>query len=482
MAATSYQVDVLVIGGGNAALCAAFAARELGASVLIVEKSVPELRGGNSRHTRNLRCAHEAPSGTLVEQYTTEQYWQDLLRVTGGATNEGLARLLIDESTDIRQWMEQRGAQFQPALAGTLSLAHSNAFFLGGGRALLNRYYEHAQRLGIEVWYEAQVLELDILEGQFRAAKVLCNDGAGEIGHEQVVEVQAQQLIVASGGFQSNIAWLREAWGEAADNFLIRGTGQNTGEMLVALDAAGAITDGDPKACHAVAIDARAPKFDGGIVTRLDCIPFGVVVNTLGERFYDEGEDLWPKRYAIWGSLVAEQPNQLAYAIFDATAAQDFMPSVYPPLQASSLAGLAEQLEVPRAQFLDTLEAYNAAVQPGDFDPRTLDGCATRGLTPDKSHWARPIKKPPFYAYPLRCGITFTYLGVAVDDQARVLFAEVQGADKSGSKTGTTNIFAAGEIMAGNILGRGYLAGIGMTIGAVFGRIAGTAAGEALRG
>lgn len=477
MTTANYQVDVLVIGGGNAALCAAFAAREQGASVLIVEKSVSELRGGNSRHTRNLRCAHDAPSGTLVEQYTAEQYWQDLLRVTGGATNEDLARLLIDESADIRHWMEQRGAQFQPALAGTLSLAHSNAFFLGGGRALLNRYYQHAQQLGIEVWYQAQVLELDIVDGQFDSANVLLSADADGLAQRQACKVQAQQLIVASGGFQSNIAWLREAWGEAADNFLIRGTGQNTGEMLAALDGAGATTLGDPKACHAVAIDARAPKFDGGIVTRLDCIPFGVVVNTLGERFYDEGEDLWPKRYAIWGSLVAEQPNQLAYAVFDATAARDFMPSVYPPLQAPSLAGLAEQLEVPQALFLATLEAYNAAVQPGDFDPRTLDGCTTLGLTPAKSHWARPIAKPPFYAYPLRCGITFTYLGLAVDAQARVLFATAEG-----SKARTTNVFAAGEIMAGNILGRGYLAGIGMTIGAVFGRLAGTAAGEAVRG
>lgn len=464
------QVDVLVVGGGNAALCAAIAAREQGATVLIVEKSVPQLRGGNSRHTRNLRCAHDSPSGTLIERYSVEQYWQDLLRVTGGATNEVLARLLIDESVGIRQWMSQRGAQFQPALAGTLSLAHSNAFFLGGGRALLNRYYQHAEQIGIEVWYQAEVTKLDILSDQFRSAEVV----VGGIG---ICEVQAQQLIVASGGFQSNIPRLREIWGEAADNFLIRGTQQNTGEMLAALKSAGAITQGDPKACHAVAIDARAPKFDGGIVTRLDCIPFGVVVNTLGERFYDEGEEVWPKRYAIWGGLVAEQPQQLAYVVFDATAAEDFMPSVYPPLQAASLAGLADQLEVPKTDFMATLADYNRSVQPGQFDPTRLDGCATQGLSPPKSHWARPIVQPPFYAYPLRCGVTFTYLGVAVDAQARVKFSRNEASTER-----DTNIFAAGEIMAGNILGRGYLAGLGMTIGCVFGRLAGTTAGAALRG
>lgn len=465
------QVDVLVVGGGNAALCAAIAAREQGASVLIVEKSVPELRGGNSRHTRNLRCAHAQPSGTLTESYTTEDYWQDLLRVTGGATDEVLARLLIEESVDIREWMSKRGAQFQPALAGTLSLAHSNAFFLGGGRALLNRYYQHAEQLGIEVWYQAEVTELDILEDQFRSAKVV-------LEHGPVQQVQAQQLIVASGGFQSNIAWLCEAWGAAANNFLIRGTQQNTGEMLAALEAAGATTRGDPKACHAVAIDARAPKFDGGIVTRLDCIPFGVVVNTLGKRFYDEGEDVWPKRYASWGGLVAEQPQQLAYVVFDATAADDFMPSVYPPLQALTLASLADQLEVPKTEFLATLANYNRAVQPGQFDARGLDGCATQGLSPPKSHWARKIVQPPFYAYPLRCGVTFTYLGLEVDAQARVIFAEPSGSTSDVA----TNIFAAGEIMAGNILGRGYLAGLGMTIGCVFGRLAGTTAGAAVRG
>ena len=472
---TNYQVDVLVIGGGNAALCAAFAAREQGASVLIVEKSVAELRGGNSRHTRNLRCAHDAPNGTLVDSYTAQTYWQDLLRVTGCATNASLAQLLIDESSDIRDWMGQRGAQFQPALAGTLSLAHSNAFFLGGGRALLNRYYQHAQQLGIEVWYQAQVTELDIRSAEFHSAGVVIS---GQSTPEQVCNVQAQQLIVASGGLQSNKAWLREVWGPAADNLLIRGTQQNTGEVFAALDAAGAVTVGDPKACHAVAIDARAPKFDGGIVTRLDCIPFGIVVNTRGERFYDEGEDLWPKRYAIWGGLVAEQPNQLAYVVFDAAAAQDFMPSVYPALQAPTLAALAEQLEVPAAEFLATLDGYNQAVQPGQFNPSKLDNCMTLGLQPPKSHWARPITQAPFFAYPLRCGITFTYLGVAVDAQAKVLFSNVEPAPPRCA----SNIFAAGEIMAGNILGQGYLAGIGMTIGSVFGRLAGTEAGAAVRG
>jgi len=228
--------------------------------------------------------------------------------------------------------------------------------------------------------------------------------------------------------------------------------------------AQGVATTGDPTQCHAVAIDARAPKFDGGIVSRLDCVPFGIVVNATGQRFYDEGEDFWPKRYAIWGRLIATQTQQIAYAIIDSKVTHNFMPSVYPPLAADTLNDLAAQLDLPAAALNETVKQYNEAVVPGSFDPQTLDDCRTEGLQPDKTHWALKIDTPPFYAYPLRPGITFTYLSVVVDAQARVQMHNGQSC---------TNLFAAGEIMAGNILGQGYCAGTGMTIGGVFGRIAG---------
>jgi tricarballylate dehydrogenase len=216
-----------------------------------------------------------------------------------------------------------------------------------------------------------------------------------------------------------------------------------------------------------VAIDARAPKFDGGIITRLDCVVFGIVVNRRAERFYDEGEDVWPKRYAIWGRLVARQPDQTAYIIFDASVLRMFMPSLYPPISAPSIGELAIKLDLPVETLQRTVDNFNAAVRPGTFDHTILDDCKTEGLTPPKTHWARRIETGPYYAYPVRPGITFTYLGAKVDRDARIQMSNGGGAE---------NMFASGEIMAGNVLGAGYAAGIGMTIGSVFGKIAGEGA------
>jgi tricarballylate dehydrogenase len=235
---------------------------------------------------------------------------------------------------------------------------------------------------------------------------------------------------------------------------------------------AGAQPIGDPRACHAIAVDARAPKFDGGIVTRLDCIPLGIVVNQLGERFADEGEDLWPKRYASWGTLVARQPGQQAYCLIDAKVAGRFMPSVFPPIAADSIQALATRLGVPADRTSATVARFNDAVQPGTFNLDGLDDCHTRGLTPEKSHWAQRLDTPPYWGYPLKPGITFTYLGLRVDDTMRVLTM---------SGRPMQNVYAAGEIMAGNVLRRGYIAGIGMTIGTVFGRMAGESAARAAR-
>jgi tricarballylate dehydrogenase len=229
---------------------------------------------------------------------------------------------------------------------------------------------------------------------------------------------------------------------------------------------------GDPTQCHAVAIDARAPRFDGGIVTRLDCVPFSIVVNRDAERFHDEGEDVWPKRYAIWGRLVAQQPGQIAYALFDAKCLKLFMPSVFPAYRADTLAGLASTLGLDSARLAATVAAYNAAVRPGKFNDKALDDCRTEGVLPAKTHWAQRIDTAPYYAYPLRPGITFTYLGLRVDENARVQMADGRP---------SANLFASGEIMAGNILGRGYLAGFGMTIGTVFGRLAGEGAAKLAR-
>jgi len=456
------MVDVLVIGGGNAALCAALMALEAGASVLLLESSPRAWRGGNSQHTRNLRCMHDAPQDVLVDAYPEEEYWQDLLKVTGGITSEHLARIAIRASATCRPWMVKHGVRFQPPLSGTLHVARTNAFFMGGGKALVNAYYRSAEKLGVQVRYDTPVDQLELRDGRFVAA------------YSGAQRFEARSCVVASGGFESNREWLREAWGQVngewvADNFLTRGTRFNTGVLLKHLIEQGADKIGDPTQAHMVAIDARAPLYDGGICTRIDCVSLGIVVNARAERFYDEGEDFWPKRYAIWGRLVAQQPGQIAYSVIDAKAIGRFMPPVFPGVQADSLPELARAIGLDADAFAQTVARYNAACGAGTFDHTVLDDCRTEWLAPAKTHWARPIDTPPFYAYAVRPGITFTYLGVKIDESAAVHFNGQPSA----------NLFAAGEVMAGNVLGKGYTAGVGMAIGTAFGRIAGAQAAKA---
>jgi tricarballylate dehydrogenase len=456
-------LDVLVIGGGNAALCAALSAREAGASVLLLEAAPRAWRGGNSAHTRNLRCMHDAPQDVLTDAYPEEEFWQDLQKVTAGKTNEAMARLAIRASATCRDWMRRHGVHFQPSLSGTLHLSRTNAFFMGGGKALVNAYYLSAEKLGVQVRYDAPVTRLELQDEKFVAAWV---------GAERI---EAKSCVVASGGFESNLEWVREAWGQnaagewPADNFAVRGTRYNQGVLLRDLMRQGADTIGDPTQAHMVAVDARAPLFDGGICTRVDCVSLGIMVNKRAERFYDEGEDFWPKRYAIWGRLVAQQPGQIGYSIIDAKALGRFMPPVFKGAQASTLQDLAQQLGLDVKAFMKTVNDYNAACRVGRFDHAVLDDCHTEGLTPAKTHWARPIDTPPFFGYALKPGITFTYLGMQVGENTAVRF----GGRASG------NLFAAGEIMAGNVLGQGYTAGVGMTIGTAFGRIAGVNAAQA---
>lgn len=450
--------DVVVIGGGNAALCAAITAREEGASVLLLEAAPKEWRGGNSQHTRNLRCMHNQPQDVLIDAYPEEEYWQDLLKVTGGKTNEHLARLVIRSTETCREWMKSHGVNFQPPLSGALHVARTNAFFMGGGKALVNAYFRSTKNLGVTIKYETKIKEIDLKDGQFIAA--IAEDGT---------RYEGKSCVLAAGGFESNREWLREAWGQneagewPADNFIIRGTRFNQGTLLKYMLDQGVDAIGDPSQSHCVAVDARAPLYDGGICTRIDCVSLGIVVNNQAKRFYDEGEDFWPKRYAIWGRLVAKQPQQIGYSIIDSKSVGRFMPPVFEGVKANSIRELAEKIHLDPDQFEKTVNEFNQACVKGEFNHTVLDNCHTENISPQKTHWAVPLDTPPYYSYALRPGITFTYLGLKVEDDAAVRF----------NNQPSPNLYVAGEMMAGNVLGQGYTAGVGMSIGTTFGRIAG---------
>jgi tricarballylate dehydrogenase len=458
--------DVVVAGGGNAALVAALTARAEGRRVLLLERAPRTMRGGNTRHTRNIRIAHDTADEYTPGTYPADELLSDLRSVGRGPVSLELAQLAVESSKALPAWMAEQGVRWQRALRGTLSLSRTNRFFLGGGTALANVYYRSAERNGVAIEYDANVVAIET-EGR-RVHAITVERPSGR------TRMETRAFVAASGGFEANLEWLRRYWGDAVDNYFVRGTPYNDGNLLAALFALGAASAGDPKGFHAIAIDARSPRFDGGIATRLDAIPFSIAVNRDGVRFSDEGADIWPKRYASWGRLIAEQPGQIVYSVCDARARRHFMPSLYPPHVANTIGELARTVGLDAARLEATVAEYNRAVPPNGmpFEPEKKDGRATVGLEPPKSNWALPISEPPFYLYPLRPGITFTFLGAAVNDRAQVLDAHGAAFE---------NLFAAGEIMSGNILSSGYLAGFGLTIGHVFGRIAGKAAASAAR-
>lgn len=451
--------DVVVVGGGNAAAVAALAANDCGARVLILERAPMRMRGGNTRHTRNIRFVHNG-SQYSDGTYPFEELWADLCAIGEGPNNEQLAEFTVRDSQTAPGWMVAHGARWQDPLSGTLHLGRTNRFFLGGGKALLNAYYrEIAARAGITVAYDAKVEEL-LFEGN-RCEAVTVALGAATF------RMRARSVVCASGGFEANIEWLRRYWGDAVDRYVIRGTPYNDGHVLAQLYEAGAARAGQERGFHAIAVDARAPKFDGGIATRLDSIPMGIVVDRNGQRFHDEGANLWPKCYAQWGGHIAAQPGHEAVAVWDSRVSRLFVPPMYGALPAQSITELAVKIGIDPTALAATVRTFNEAVVAGRFDHTVLDDCHTEGLTPEKSHWACRIDHPPYFAVAMRPGITFTYMGVAVTPDARVRLEDGSTFD---------NVFAAGEIMSGNILSTGYLAGFGMTIGTVWGRVAGAAA------
>jgi tricarballylate dehydrogenase len=448
-------IDVLVVGGGSAALCAAIAARRSGASVRMVEQAPAALRGGNTRHARNFRLMHDSPAWYVPDVYREDEFWTDLLRVTEGATDERLARLLIRGSGTIASWLAANGVRFQSLASGVLPHSRRTAFFLGGGKAMTNALYATAERIGVVVCYDSEVSALRF--GDSRPCEA-------DIVHASTTKrVAAKTVVVCSGGHQANLDWLRESFGAATDGIMIRGTPHVTGRVLRMLLDAGARPVGEPARCHMVAVDARGPRFDGGIVTRITAIPHGIVVDRDGRRFHDEGDDTRRTHYARWGPRVAACPGQIAYLIMDAEGLRRAAPMALPPIQAPTLAALAGSLGLDPAALVDTVQSFNSTIRPAAHDA-PVTASRTEGLTPAKSREAIPISVAPFAAYPLRPGITFTHFGVAVDERMRLVINDGRPA---------ANVFAAGMIMAANVLGRGYLAGLAVALCTVFGRLAG---------
>jgi len=456
MSKTGDIADVLVVGGGCAALCAAIAARRHGAVVRMVEHAPAALRGGNARHARNFRIMHDRPEWYVPDIYGEEAFLGDLVRVTGGALDERLARILIRGSASLAPWLVENGVRLQDPSSGAMPYSRRTAFFLGGGKAMVNALHATAQKLGVEVQYDSEVVALGFGDGNCTA----------EIRHDGRIErAPAKTVVVCSGGHQANLGWLRESFGPAADNFIVRGTPYDTGAVLRLLLDAGARPAGDPTHTHIVAVDARSPKFDGGIVTRITAIPHGIVVDIRAKRFHDEGEDARKTHFARWGARIAECEGQIGYLILDANGVGRALPTALAPIRADTIEELATALGLEPAALQATVSEFNAATPTADDVP--LSERRTTGINPPKSRGAVALTTPPFAAYPLRPGLTFTHYGLAVDDHLRVMMNDGHPMQ---------NVFAAGMVMAANVLGDGYLAGLGVSLSAVFGRLAGEAA------
>ena len=475
---------VIVVGGGNAALCAAIAARERGAEVLLLERAPFEQRGGNSRFTAGgMRVAYDgvedlrALMPDLSEQelartdfgaYPRDQFYDDMGRVTQYRTDPNLAAKLIDESLATLRWLAGHGVRFLPMYGRQSFERDGKARFWGGltveawggGPGLVDGLTAVAERMGVTLRYGARAQGLELAGGHVKGVRV-----NGET-------VAADAVVLACGGFEANAAWRTRYLGAGWELAKVRGTRFNTGDGIrMALDI-GAASRGHWSGCHAVAWDLNAPDFGDltvGDNFQKHSYPLGVMLNAEGRRFVDEGADFRNYTYAKYGREVLRQTGQFAWQLFDAKVApllrNEYRIKQVTKVTADSLPALVGKLEgVDANQALETLADFNAAVQTQTpFDPARRDGRAALGITPPKRNWANALDTPPFVAYGVTCGITFTFGGLHVDAEARVI-----GEDG----TPVPGLFGAGELVGG-LFYFNYPGGTGLTSGAVFGRAAG---------
>lgn len=487
------SVDVVVVGAGNAALCAALAAAEHGVSVLVLECAPEEESGGNSRFTAGaIRCVYdgvddlkvlmpdltdEEISNTDFGTYPEEKFFDDMGRVTEYRTDPDLCELLVTRSKETMRWIHNKGIRFAP-IYGRQAFKVDGKFKFwggltveawGGGPGLVTGLTDAARKAGITIAYETRATSLINGDEGIRAVRVR---------HEgRTVEVSAKCVVLAAGGFQANAEWRTRYLGPGWDLAKVRGSRFNTGDGIRMALEIGAMPTGNWSGCHAVGWDRNAPEFGDlaiGDNFQKHSYPFSIMLNANGERFVDEGADFRNYTYAKYGRVILMQPGQFSWQIFDKKILHllrdEYRIKQVTKVRADTIEELVQKLDdVNREQALASIKRYNEAVKTDiPFNPNVKDGRCTVGLQIPKSNWANTIEEPPFEAYAVTCGVTFTFGGLKIDPSARVLDCDARA---------IPGLHAAGELVGG-LFYFNYPGGTGLMAGAVFGRIAGTTAGR----
>ncbi len=494
MTAERLRFDVVVVGAGNAALCAALAAREAGAAVLVLEKAPEHLRGGNTYFTGggyrfpyrgidDIRAlipdlTDEEVRGIDVGSYPQAQFYDDLMRVTEGLADQEMTQTLVSQAFPTVLWMKDRGLRWvllygrqAYRVGGVLTFwGGLIAEGIGGGAGISDRLFELAVGAGCSVWYDAKATRLHTHRtGRVTGLTVRLPDGDRD--------VEAAAVVLAAGGFEANPEWRTRYLGRDWELARVRGTRYNTGDGIRMALEAGAQPFGHWSGCHAVQWDIASPPFGDrkiGDLFQKHSYPLGLMVNIHGERFVDEGADFRNYTYAKYGRDVLAQPQRIAFQLFDAKVMHalrdEYRITAITKATSDSIAGLADGLGIDRDGLVRTIREYNAAVQPGEYNPAILDGKRTAGITPPKSNWALPLDTPPYAGFAVTCGITFTFGGLRVDPHtAQVLDTE----DRP-----LPGLFAAGELVGG-LFYHNYPGGSGLMAGAVYGKLAGEHAARA---
>ncbi|TCP49924.1 tricarballylate dehydrogenase [Tamaricihabitans halophyticus] len=490
---TDRVVDVLIVGAGNAAFCAAHAARDRGASVLMVEKTPAAETGGNSFYTAGaFRVTHDGVHGlrpylnettvarldtTELSAYPAETFIADMRRLTEGHNDDAMTDRLVSDSADLVAWLAEHGITWRLMYERQSYQRDGRDVFFGGlavgtvdgGKGLIAQHTAHALGSGVEIRYGTAVTGL-LRDDTGRVTGVLCTDAEGN-RHQ----IRAGTVVLAAGGFEADPQRRKDHLGEGWERALVRGSPANTGEVLDAALAVGADRFGDWASCHSVQWDANASPSGGNreLTNQLtrQSYPIGIVVNNRGNRFIDEGADYRNYTYAKYGREILRQPEGIAFQLFDATTrpllrTEEYDSSPITMAEADTLEDLAAKLGIDPDGLVRTVREFNGSIEDRPFEPAVKDNRVAK-VDPPKSNWAMALATPPFYGYAVSCGITFTFGGLRVAvDNAQVL-------DTEGERI--PGLYAAGELVGGLFSGN-YPGGTGLTAGAVFGRAAGAAA------